>query len=244
MAALVEGTYPARVERIALRVDGYVIDAIHARPEGPALAGLVLSPDISGLRPLFEDICRRLATHGLAVCAVEPFARVPIAERQALELPERLARVASLSDDTQLGDLAEAADHLEAADHVPSVSILGFCLGGYYTLKAACSGRFERAVSFYGMLRTPTAWDGPGHRSPLGHLAGACPTLAVFGDADPWVPLADIEELRRLWSGAEERKIVVYPGADHGFVHDPDRPAHRADDAADAWLRALSFLLT
>ena len=26
------------------------------------------------------------------------------------------------------------------------------------------------------------------------------------------------------------------------FVHDPSRPAHRADDAADAWDRALKFL--
>ena len=33
-----------------------------------------------------------------------------------------------------------------------------------------------------------------------------------------------------------------YEGADHGFVHDPSRPAHRADDAADAWSRVLAFL--
>ena len=37
---------------------------------------LVLHPDVMGLRPLFEDLCRRLATHGLAVCAPEPFARL------------------------------------------------------------------------------------------------------------------------------------------------------------------------
>jgi carboxymethylenebutenolidase len=36
--------------------------------------------------------------------------------------------------------------------------------------------------------------------------------------------------------------VVRYEGADHGFVHDPDRPAHRPDDAADAWSRALDFL--
>ena len=38
-------------------------------------------------------------------------------------------------------------------------------------------------------------------------------------------------------------EIVVYPEADHGFVHAPERPAHRADDAADAWRRVLAFLL-
>ena len=28
-------------------------------------------------------------------------------------------------------------------------------------------------------------------------------------------------------------EVVVYPEADHGFVHDPDRPAHRAEDVID-----------
>jgi dienelactone hydrolase len=36
--------------------------------------------------------------------------------------------------------------------------------------------------------------------------------------------------------------VVRYAGADHGFVHDPDRPVHRADDAADAWRKAVAFL--
>jgi hypothetical protein len=35
---------------------------------------------------------------------------------------------------------------------------------------------------------------------------------------------------------------VRYEGADHGFVHAPDRPTHRADDAADAWRRAIAHL--
>ena len=32
-------------------------------------------------------------------------------------------------------------------------------------------------------------------------------------------------------------------GAEHGFIHAPERPTHRADDAADAWRRVLAFLL-
>jgi len=36
--------------------------------------------------------------------------------------------------------------------------------------------------------------------------------------------------------------IVRYEGADHGFVHDDSRPAHRAEDAADAWQKAIAFL--
>jgi len=54
---------------------------------------------------------------------------------------------------------------------------------------------------------------------------------------------ADIEALRAAWSDRPDCEIVVYPEADHGFVHAPERPAHRADDAADAWRRVLAFLL-
>jgi dienelactone hydrolase len=40
-----------------------------------------------------------------------------------------------------------------------------------------------------------------------------------------------------------DHKVAVYRGAEHAFVHDPDRPVHRPDDAADAWHRTLAFLL-
>jgi carboxymethylenebutenolidase len=240
---LVEGPHKTTVDQIILDVEGTKVEAVHARPDGGALGGVVVVADVHGLRPLFEEICRRLATHGLAACAPEPFARVDPAERARLDAAGRMGLVASFSDDTVLGDLAEAADHLAASDDVGSVAVLGFCMGGYYALKAAATGRFERAVIFYGMVRTPPAWEGPGHASPLPTAGEACPTLAMFGDADPWVPQADVDALRQAWSGRADHKVVVYRGADHGFVHDPDRPAHLADAATDAWHRALAFLL-
>lgn len=243
MAALEEGPYGASVERIVLDVDGHGVDAIHARPDGTPLGGVALAPDIGGVRPLFDDLCRRIATHGLAVCAVEPFARVPREEREAMELDERLRRVRDLYDDVQLRDLAEAADHLGAADGVHGVAVMGFCMGGYYAFKAAATGRFERAVSFYGMITTPEQWEGAGHESPLGSADEACPTLLIAGDQDPWLPHVDIDALRDMWRDRDDCRVIVYRGADHGFVHDPERPAHRPDEAADAWRHALAFLL-
>ena len=47
----------------------------------------------------------------------------------------------------------------------------------------------------------------------------------------------DIDDLEATGAGVER-----YEGAEHGFVHDPSRPAHRPDDAADAWQRAIAFL--
>ena len=117
-------------------------------------------------------------------------------------------------------------------------------MGGHYTFKAAASDRFDAAVAFYGMLRTPDDWKGPGHSiEPLEVAGQMCPTLAVFGSADPWTPAADIDALRAAWVSRNDCEIIVIEGADHGFVHAPDRPNHRPDDAAVLWDRAIAWLL-
>lgn len=235
MAALAQGPHAATVERTS--VNG--VDAIMARPDAREAAGIVIAPDIGGLRPLFEDICRRLATYGFSVCAVEPFARVPASERATLDLPARMGLVKDLEDPEQLANLAAGRRLVADAGRV---AVLGFCMGGYYALKAAAQRTFDRAVAFYGMIRTPDQWRGAGHASPVDSAARACPTLAIFGTADVWTPPEDIDALRAAWTGRDDCEIVEYEDAEHGFVHDPDRPAHRAADAADAWRRALSFL--
>jgi len=237
MGELAEGGRQATVERVTLDGPGGTpVEAIHARPDGEPAGALVLHPDIGGIRPLFDDLCRRLATHGLEVCAPEPFALVP--ERDELDLPARLARVAELDDDAQLALLAGAADFLDA----PAVAVMGFCMGGMYTFKAAATDRFARAVAFYGMIRVPEEWRAPGQREPLDTAADVCPTLAILGAADHYTPPADVEALRRAWADRHDCEIVVYADAEHGFVHAPDRPTHRPEDARDAWHRALAFL--
>jgi carboxymethylenebutenolidase len=204
-----------------------------ARPAGEPVRGLVLVPDIGGLRPLFDDLCARLADeHGWAVVAPEPWPG-----REQLPLEERLSSVGSLDDRRLLGDCTAAADLLG----VEPVAVLGFCMGGMVSLKAAATGRFDRAVSFYGMVRLPEAWQSTTMAEPLDVLGGAkdpAPILHLCGTRDPYVPVADLDTLEER-GGAT---VVRYQGADHGFVHDPDRPAHRADDAADAWQRVTDFL--
>jgi carboxymethylenebutenolidase len=205
-----------------------------ASPAGPPRRGLVLIPDIGGLRPLFDDLVVRLARdYSWAVAAVEPF---PGQDLPTIE--DRFAAVPHLDDDAFLADLRAAAELLGTQP----VAVLGFCMGGMYTYKAAGTGVFDKAVSFYGMIRVPPAWEGPGQRQPLDYLRSpeVCPVLSIIGGADPYTPDADVAELRTLPNVAP----VVYPGADHGFVHDASRPAHRAEDAADAWHRVEAFLAT
>jgi dienelactone hydrolase len=87
----------------------------------------------------------------------------------------------------------------------------------------------------------PDAWRGPGQRDALDHLLGApgsaASVLAIVGTNDPYTPAAEVDELE-----AAGATVVRYEGAEHGFVHDASRPAHRAADAADAWSRVIAWL--
>jgi carboxymethylenebutenolidase len=207
-------------------------DAEIATPSsGAPVQGLVIVPDIGGMRPLFDDLAARLADeYDWVVVVAEPF---PGLEDQPV--PWRMDHAGEISDERRLGDLVAAAD----ATGVDDVGIIGFCMGGMYALKAAGTGRFTRAVGFYGMVRVPDNWKSEGSIEPLDAVVaeGACPVLLIAGSEDHWTPADDLAALE-----AAGGTVIVYEGADHGFVHDPSRPAHRADDAADAWRRAAAFL--
>jgi carboxymethylenebutenolidase len=142
--------------------------------------------------------------------------------------------VSSLDDHDHLRDLEEAAD----ATGCERVVLIGFCMGGMYCFKAARSDRFARIASFYGMIRLPDAWRGPGQAEPLALLDRGHPdrVLAIIGDLDHYTPPADVEALKG--TGVQ---VVQYPDAEHGFAHAPERPAHRPDDAADAFARAREW---
>ena len=43
--------------------------------------------------------------------------------------------------------------------------------------------------------------------------------LELVGSEDPFVPMADIADLQ-----AVDAAVVIYEGADHGFVHDAEPP--------------------
>ena len=192
--------------------------------------GLVMWPDIRGLRPLFDQHAQRVAdAEGWAVVVPEMWPG-----HEYLSIDERLERAG------ELRDADKAADQLVAAEltECETVGVMGFCMGGMYAMKAAASGRFDAAVSFYGMIRVPEAWRSQHQADAIDSVADpdACPVLALCGTEDPWLPASELDELSELAT------VVRYAGADHAFAQDPDGAHYRPDDAADAWERALAFL--
>ncbi len=244
MTELHRGPFATGTEPTSFESDGFTVAATLAWPiDQPVVSGLVLHPDIMGARPLFDDLAERLASHGLAVITIEPWFTWSAAHRsERATAPDRLSQVQHLDDAIQLRALALAAHELRRRHPGCPVDLLGFCMGGMYTLKAAATGHFRQHVAFYGMVTVPEGWRGPGQGEPLATLVQAGPTLAIFGGVDHWSPPADIEALRHAWIGRDDCEIVVYPEADHAFVHDPQRATHRPEDADDAWKRALGIL--
>ncbi|HEX9259363.1 MAG TPA: dienelactone hydrolase family protein [Acidimicrobiales bacterium] len=206
-----------------------------ARPDVETEMGLVIAPDIFGLRPLYDDMVARLARDwGVVAVAVEPFPGMDLGP----DVEPRFAAVPTKTDERALADLVAGADLTGGA----TVGLIGFCMGGMYAFKAASLGRFHRIASFYGMIKVPAAWQGSGHGEPLELLAapGASPVLAILGGQDHYTPPEDIAELKELANVT----CVEYPDAEHGFAHDANRPAHRPADAADAWRRAREWLVS
>lgn len=203
-------------------------------PTAGARRGVVLACDLGGRRRLFDDFGAALAaTHNWNVIVVDPFRDQ---DANPLTAEERDERVGALDDDDVVADLVDAANRLEAEP----VALIGFSLGGMYAYKAAASLRFDRIVSFYGMVRLPNRWRGPAQREPLGllsHVEDRASILAVVGTDDPYLPGADIDELISLGV-----KVARYPGARHDFVHDPSLPVHRPRDSKDAWNQVFDHL--
>ena len=201
--------------------------------------GLVVVPDIWGLRPLFtEHVPRPRGPHGLVGRRRSTPSAVPSCP--PAEDPEGFpARSAALESSTTRRCSADAVAAADATG-CAVVGLIGFCMGGMYALKGAATGRFDRIVSFYGMITVPDDWagagPGPAPRCPRrprrlrGDVGGG-----HRGRVDP-------AGAGGAPGGRPGVKVLSYEGADHGFVHDPTGRPIGPDDAADAWEKALAFL--
>ncbi len=219
-----------------------------AHPKEPTHIGLVLIPDIFGLRPLVDETLTQLASVGIATIAVEPFSHMSDNPSE-LSRDEKLARIKDLDDTMQCADILAAGQILRTQHNCARVCLIGFCIGGMYAFKCAGTGEFDSVISCYGMITIPESWKGSGQREPLDYLQmeSVSPVLAIVGGQDHgYARSDDVEKLKKVLKSPQHEKldseIVIFDDARHAFMHDPEREEHRPVDAATAWRQALTII--
>jgi carboxymethylenebutenolidase len=222
-----------------------------AVPDGGG-PGVVIVHDVWGLYDHFRDIAQRFAAEGFVALAVELYRDLgtpkiddPGVFMRALSDPDMLAKIR--------GAVRAVREH--PSNTTGRAGVVGFCMGGMYTLLAAKNvERVAAAVPFYGILSHAHGllFDAAGldpakkPEEPLDAARSlACPLLAFFGTEDVFIPVSDVRELeRRLGGAAHATEVVMYDGAGHAFFNDTRPAAYRKEAAADAWQRTLQFLRT
>ena len=126
-------------------------------------------------------------------------------------------------------------DGQEAVDASKKIGVVGFCMSGSYTIRAAAAlpDRVGAAASFHGAGVATAAPDSPHLLAPqtkAQFLFG----IAQNDDAE------DPESKNRLKEAFGDRaEVEVYP-ADHGWVP-PDSPRYDEAQAEKAWARLLAL---
>ena len=214
------------------------IPAERVVPGPGAHPGVIVVHDGNGFGPHAIGVAKEIAEAGYTALAVDLYSR----EGAPVGLPnnELLAFLRSVPDRQIIGDLQAAIDFLSADPAVDGrpIGMVGYCWGGACTFLASahCTG-LSAAASWYGELRTEVLNDEhPEH--PIDAVeARRCPVVALFGERDPYVPVAYVEDLKaRTSRNPIALEIEVYPGLDHGFAHrDRDHFDLAAHD--DGWSR-------
>lgn len=219
-----------------------------AEADGP-VPGLVVLQEIFGLSDYLRSRCADLAALGYAVLAPQLFARLepPVLAveddedfeawlAEGMELTQALPWERAEAD--AVASLA-ALRSLEAVD-AERVGLVGFCYGGGLAVAAAATaaetGRAPAAlVSFYGSA-LPALLD----RARTVEVA----SLHVFGTADAFIPIEQVERIRDAVTdgGAREQvRFALHEGAGHAFDN-PHPGLHHAAASAAAWSQTEQFL--
>jgi len=92
-----------------------------------------------------------------------------------------------------------------------NIAAIGYCFGGAIVLEMARQGEnLKGVVSFHGSLNT---------EQPATACKLKARVLVLTGEADPFVPVAQVEGFRKEMDAAKARyKVVTYPGAKHAFT--------------------------
>jgi carboxymethylenebutenolidase len=220
-------------------------DCYFVHPASGTAPGVLVWPDIFGLRPAFRQMGKRLAESGYAVLVVNPFYRVkkaPTAEAGgATPIQQVMPLARGLNETTHMTDAKAFIGWLDGQASVAKnrkMGTQGYCMGGPIAFRtaAAVPDRVGAVASFHGgglVNDTPS--------SP--HLQAAkskAQFLIAIADNDDKRSPNDKTVLKETFAKAGlPAEIEVY-GAAHGWCP-PDSTVYNEALAEKAWGRLLAL---
>jgi carboxymethylenebutenolidase len=222
--------------------DGVCDAALFTPPgKGPFPAALIWT-DIGGLRPVFRDMGRRLASSGYVVLVPNPFYRsqkAPVIEGPLnFGDPAVRARLfamrAAMTDDGIDKDATAYLGFLGAQAKVSKkakMGVQGYCMGGPLTIRTgAVSPRIGAGASFHGGTLVSKDPDSPQLLAPKLHGEYLVCEAQNDDKSDPTAK----DVVKAAFAAAHvPLKLEVYP-AMHGWCV-PGSPVYNPAEAERAW---------
>ena len=221
-------------------------DCYFVHPASDTAPGVLVWPDIFGLRPAFRNMGKRLAGSGYSVLVVNPFYRVkkaPTAEGgSATPIQELMPLARALNETTQTTDARAFAGWLDGQKSVArnrKIGTQGYCMGGPIAFRtaAAVPDRVGAVASFHGGGLVTDAPNSP-------HLQAAkskAQFLIAIAENDDARSPNDKTVLKETFAKANlPAEIEVYAGAAHGWCP-PDSKVYNETQAEKAWSRLLAL---
>ncbi|MFT5459900.1 MAG: carboxymethylenebutenolidase [Myxococcota bacterium] len=223
-------------------------DGVFITPATGKHPGVLLWPDVAGLRPAYVEMGTRLAAAGYAVFVVNPYyrsAKSPIlAHFDEWRTDEGRARIAPMRGELTAEAIARDGaafvawlDQQPEVDTAKKIGTQGYCMSGPFTLRvgAAAPERVGVVASFHGGGLVTEGPDSPHH---LFGTMKAAALIAIAQNDHERGP----EAKGALESAAEKAgrtvELEVYP-ANHGWCA-LDSPVYDEAQAERAWGRLLA----
>jgi carboxymethylenebutenolidase len=220
-------------------------DCYFVHPSTGTAAGVLVWPDIFGLRPAFRQMGKRLAESGYAVLVVNPFYRTkkaPTADNGgATPIPQVMPFMQSLTKDVTV-QITDAKAFVGWLDQQPSVAknrkigTQGYCMGGFEAFRAAGAvpDRIGAVATFHGAALVTNMPNSPHLEAATSHAQ----FLIAIAESDDKTSPNDKNVLKETFAKANlSAEIEVYP-AMHGWCP-LDTTVYNMEQAEKAWSRLL-----
>jgi len=221
-------------------------DAYFVHPSSGTAPGVLLCPDIFGLRPAMRNMGKRLSESRYSVLVVNPFYRVKkaptAANGAATAIQELMPLARALNETTQTTDAKAFIAWLDQQASVAKnrkIGTQGYCMGGpiAFRTSAAVPNRVGAVASFHG---GGLVTDQPNSPHLQASKTSAQFLIAIAANDDQRAP-TEKDVLKETFAKANRpAEIEVYTGAAHGWCP-PDSGVYNEPQAEKAWTRLLAL---